>query len=90
MLKIDAADAIAKELAALAKDEEEAIEGYEKALRLDMPEKMREQMQKILLEEKTHLAYLKEASEDPDAEYRDPLSDDAEVQAEAFEPDWME
>ena len=59
----------------LAKDEEEAIAGYDKVIgELDEEEdkKLLEQLKKIRDEEQAHLDFLNKAKEDPDAEYEDP------------------
>ena len=68
----------------LAKDEEEAIEGYDKVLNELNDEEDKDlivQLKKIRDEEQAHLDFLLRAKEDPDAEYEDPSdegSDDNE------------
>lgn len=62
----------------LAKDEEEAIEGYDKVIsELDEEEdkELLEQLKKIREEEQAHLDFLKEAMDNPDAKYVDPSDD---------------
>lgn len=59
----------------LAKDEEEAIEGYDKVIKeLDEEEDkdLIVQLKKIRDEEQAHLDFLNKAKEDPEAEYEDP------------------
>lgn len=59
----------------LAKDEEEAIEGYDKVLNELNDEEDKDlivQLKKIRDEEQAHLDFLLKAKEDPDAEYEDP------------------
>ena len=59
----------------LAKDEEEAIEGYDKVIsELDEEEdkELLVQLKKIRDEEQAHLDFLNKAKEDPDAKYEDP------------------
>ena len=70
-----------KDLEFLAKDEEEAIEGYDKVIEKLGDNPIVEQLKKIRDEEKAHLDFLKKAQEDEDAEYEDP-SDDSESEAE--------
>ena len=74
----------------LAKDEEEAIEGYDKVIEeLDEEEDkdLIVQLKKIRDEEKAHLDFLNKAKEDPDAEYEDPSDegsdDDEKAEREA-------
>ena len=76
-----------KILEALAEDEVEAIEAYEKAMKEIESDREKEQLEKILIEEKAHLAYLKEAMRSEGAVYEEPLLPE---EAEAIEPDWME
>lgn len=59
----------------LAKDEEEAIEGYDKVINeLDEEEdkELLEQLKKIRDEEQAHLDFLLKTKEDPEAKYEDP------------------
>ena len=74
----------------LAKDEEEAIEGYDKVIEeLDEEEDkdLIVQLKKIRDEEQAHLDFLNKAKEDPDAEYEDPSDegsdDDEKAEREA-------
>ena len=61
----------------LAKDEEEAIEGYDKVIdKLDDDDPIKEQLEKIRDEEKAHLEFLRKAKDDKDAEYVDPSEPD--------------
>jgi len=65
----------------LAKDEEEAIEGYDKVIdELDEEENkdLIVQLKKIRDEEQAHLDFLLKAKEDPDAKYVDPSDSDSE------------
>ena len=65
----------------LAKDEEEAIEGYDKVIEeLDEEEDkdLIVQLKKIRDEEQAHLDFLNKAKEDPDAEYEDPSDESSE------------
>lgn len=85
---------IEETLKSLEADEEEAIEGYKKALELHPSENMELSFKQILIEEEAHRAYLREAMKNPDALYRSFAAEDPEVQAEAiegsYEPEWME
>ena len=66
-----------KDLEFLAKDEEEAIEGYDKVIeKMDDDDPLKEQLTKIRDEEKAHLDFLRKAQEDKDAEYVDPSEPD--------------
>lgn len=68
----------------LAKDEEEAIEGYDKVideLGKDGDSNILGQLIRIRDEEKAHLQFLKEAIDNPDAKYVDP-SDSEEDEEE--------
>lgn len=73
----------------LAKDEQEAIEGYEEIIALEEDENVKRQLEKILVEEKAHKAYLEKAKEDPSAIYEEPLPPDQEIDF-AIDPEWME
>lgn len=79
-----------EDLEFLAKDEEEAISGYDKVidkLNKDGDSKILSQLIRIRDEEKAHLDFLNKAKEDPDAEYEDPSDegsdDDEKVEREA-------
>ena len=68
-------DKLKEKLEALAKDEEEAIEGYDKVideLNKDGDSNILGQLIRIRDEEKAHLEFLNKAKEDPDAKYEDP------------------
>lgn len=74
----------------LAKDEEEAIKGYDKVIdkmNKDGDSKILSQLIRIRDEEKAHLDFLNKAKEDPDAEYEDPSDegsdDDEKAEREA-------
>ena len=77
-----------KDIEFLAKDEEEAIEGYDKVIdKMDDDNPLKSQLKKIRDEEKAHLDFLNKAKEDPDAEYEDPSDegsdDDEKAEREA-------
>ena len=61
-----------KELEKDAKDEQEAIEGYDKTLKEVKDKNTREQLKKIKKEEIAHKRYLEEAKKNPQAKYHDP------------------
>ena len=73
----------------LAKDEEEAIEGYDKVLaELDENDPIAIQLKKIRDEEQAHLDFLLEAKENPNAKYVDPSDEDeAKKASELFKMD---
>lgn len=69
----------------LAKDEEEAIEGYNKIIEELGDNPVVEQLKRIRDEEKAHLDFLRKAQDDENAKYEDPSdSDDKEEYDEAF------
>ena len=73
-------DKLKSKLEFLAKDEEEAIEGYDKVIsELDEEEdkELLAQLKKIRDEEQAHLDFLNKAKEDPDAKYEDPSDDNS-------------
>ena len=75
-----------KDLEFLAKDEEEAIEGYDKVIeKMDDDDPLKEQLTKIRDEEKAHLDFLRKAQEDKDAEYVDPSDSEPDEEAEREE-----
>lgn len=53
----------------LAKDEQEAIDGYEKIIALVEDEHVKEQLEKILVEERAHKEFLEKVKEDHTLEY---------------------
>lgn len=55
-----------------AKDEQEAIEGYDKTLKEVDNDTMRKQINQIKKEEIAHKKYLEEAQKNPNAKYHDP------------------
>ena len=70
----------------LAKDEQEAIEGYEKIISLLDPEKdanVIEQLEKIKIEEIAHKEFLEKVKKDKSIKYEEPLPE------EGLDPDWM-
>ena len=71
----------------LAKDEQEAIEGYEKVIAIVVDEHVKEQLTKILVEEKAHKAFLEQVKLDKSIEYTEPLPEQAE---ETIDLEWME
>ena len=58
----------------LAKDEDEAIEGYEKVIDKVEDERIAAELEKIKTEEEAHKDFLETVKEDPTAEYVEPLS----------------
>ena len=69
-----------KEIDKNIKDEEEAILGYDKTLKLTDDEHIKAQIEKIKLEEVAHKEFLEELRENPSAVYHDP-SDNEERSA---------
>lgn len=70
-------DDLKEKLETLAKDEEEAIEGYDKVIEeLDDDSPIVAQLKKIRDEEKAHLDFLNEAKEKPDLKYEDPAHEE--------------
>ena len=72
----------------LAKDEEEAIEGYNKVideLDKDGDSNILGQLIRIRDEEKAHLDFLKEAMDNPDAKYEDPSDSEPDEEEEEDE-----
>ena len=65
-----------EQLDALIKDEEEAIEGYDKVIEKLDDENIKAELKKIRDEEQAHLDFLKKAKEDKDAKYEDPSEPD--------------
>lgn len=63
----------------LAKDEEEAIAGYDKIIAELGESPIVEQLKKIRDEEQAHLDFLNEAKENPDLEYEDPAHEAEEA-----------
>ena len=61
-----------EELEKDAKDEQEAIEGYDKTLKETKDANTRKQLKKIRKEEIAHKKYLEEAKKNPNAKYHDP------------------
>lgn len=74
-------DDLKEKLETLAKDEEEAIEGYDKVIEeLDDDSPIVAQLKKIRDEEKAHLEFLNKAKEDPDLKYEDPAHEEEKVE----------
>lgn len=74
----------------LAKDEEEAIAGYDKVIADLGDSPLVEQLQKIRDEEEAHLNFLNEAKENPNLKYEDPAheqEDEAKKASELFKLD---
>ena len=61
-----------KELEKDAKDEQEAIDGYDKTLEKTKDANTKKQLKKIRKEEIAHKKYLEEARNNPNAVYHDP------------------
>ena len=66
-------DTFEEQMDFLAKDEQEAIDGYEKVLALVEDEHVKEQLNKILIEEKAHKEFLEKVKEDKELVYEEPL-----------------
>lgn len=74
-------DDLKEKLETLAKDEEEAIEGYDKVIEeLDDDSPIVAQLKKIRDEEKAHLDFLNKAKEDPNLKYEDPAHEEEKVE----------
>ena len=71
----------------LAADEQEAIDGYEKIIATIDDEHVKEQLNKIMIEEKAHKEYLEKVKEDQTIEYTEPLEDEEESEDEKEEID---
>ena len=70
----------------LAKDEEEAIAGYDKVLaELDENDPIAVQLKKIRDEEQAHLDFLLKAKENPNAKYVDPSDENEDEVKKASE-----
>ena len=67
----------------LAKDEEEAIKGYEDVIaQLGEDNPLSKQLKKILDEERAHHNFLEAAKENPDLEYVDPSDNEDKDEVE--------
>lgn len=71
----------------LAADEQEAIDGYEKIIATIDDEHVKEQLNKIMIEEKAHKEYLEKVKEDQSIDYTEPLEDEEESEDEKEEID---
>ena len=72
-------DTLKEKLDFLAKDEEEAIAGYDKVIdELDDDSPIKAQLKKIRDEEQAHLDFLNKAKEDENAKYEDPSDSDSD------------
>ena len=72
-----------EDLEFLAKDEEEAIAGYDKVIdKMDDDNPIKAQLKKIRDEEQAHLDFLNKAKEDEDAKYVDPSDSEPEEEEE--------
>ena len=60
----------------LLADEQEAIDGYEKIIATIDDEHVKEQLNKIMIEEKAHKEYLEKVKEDQSIDYTEPLEDE--------------
>ena len=80
-------EAFEEQMDFLAKDEQEAIEGYEEVIGVVEDEHVKEQLEKILVEEKVHLAFLEQVKQDPSVNYEEPLPEQA---VETLDLEWME
>lgn len=65
-----------EQLDILVKDEEEAIDGYDKVIEKLGDSPVVAQLKKIRDEEKAHLDFLNKAKDDKDAKYEDPSDSD--------------
>ena len=63
----------------LAKDEEEAIAGYDKVIAKLGDKEIVAQLKKIRDEEVAHLDFLRKAKENPDLKYVDPSDEEGKV-----------
>ena len=66
----------------LAKDEDEAIEGYEEVIPEVEDEHVKDQLEKIKTEEEAHKEYLEKVKEDPSIDYVEPLEPEEEKKEE--------
>ena len=60
----------------LAKDEEEAIDGYKKVIKTIDNENVKAQLSKIEKEEKAHKDYLEKVKKNKNIKYTEPLMDE--------------
>lgn len=72
----------------LAADEQEAIEGYEKVINLVEDEHVKEQLNKILVEEKAHKDFLEKVKKDKELKYTEPLESE-ESKEESLNEEWQ-
>lgn len=86
------ANPYAKEIDNLLKDEEEAIDGYEKAIAKVEDNHLKEQLEEILYEERKHKAFLIGVKENPMLNYSDvvPAEEPAPEEQISYNPEWME
>lgn len=70
----------------LAKDEEEAIDGYEKVIAKLDDEHIIKELRKIETEEKAHKAFLLAVKDNPEAVYVEPLEQEEEPEEAEEEP----
>ncbi len=75
-----------KQMDFLAKDEQEAIDGYDKVIGMIEDPNVKEQLEKIKKEEIAHKAFLEKVKQDQNLEYTEPL--DEEYNKEATE--WLQ
>lgn len=69
-------DTLDKQMDFLVKDEDEAIKGYEKVLPLLDDDHIKEQLEKILEEEKAHKEFLEKVKTDHELVYKEPLKEE--------------
>lgn len=76
----------------LAADEQEAIEGYEKIIAIVADQHVKEQLEKILAEEKAHKEFLERVKKDQSINYEEPLPQIEEVEEldNTIDFDWTE
>lgn len=78
----------AEQMDFLAADEQEAIDGYEKVIAIVEDPHVKEQLEKILLEEKAHKAFLEAVKKDPSLEYQALIPEQQQIESIDF--DWTE
>lgn len=72
----------------LAKDEQEAIDGYNKIIPEVEDEHIKDQLEKITTEEEAHKEYLEKVQEDPTIDYVEPLEsgeEESEVEEDEYD-----
>lgn len=76
----------------LLEDEEEAIDGYEKAIEKVEDNHLKEQLEEILYEERKHKAFLIGVKENPMLNYSEvvPAEEATSEEQISYNPEWME